>query len=172
MSTPIHLSFVCGADFSSRAIAWYGNGYRGFSHVDSLLSDGWLAGARDDRVQVFEKNRVVEYPAGFQLRPADYESWVRRDIVELRVPDGVAEQWDKWLRSQVGKPYDKGAIIGFLLGRDDHQKGHWICSAGACGALVNSYAMPKPPVPFSQITPNSLHLMVYALGGHSILHYG
>jgi hypothetical protein len=164
----IALSFVCGADISSKLIAWYGNGYGGFSHVDSILSDGTLAGARNDKIQYKDET----LPAGFQIRPKDYEEWSRRDIVQLEVADQQAVDWEDWLRHQVGKPYDSGAIIGFLFGFEDHEKGHWICSAAGAGGLIHANVMPKPPVPLHQITPNSLHLMLYALGGKSILSYG
>jgi len=158
----IRLQFVLGQDLSSRLIAWYGNGYGGYSHVDSILPDGSLAGARSDVITLSDGRKL---PAGFQIRPHDYEKWARRCVVELDSTVGEAADWEDWLRKQVNRQYDKQAILGFILGRRDHGAGQWICSAAAAEGLVIGGKMPSPPIPLSQITPNSLFLMTAAIGG-------
>lgn len=156
----VRLSFVCGASLSSRLIAWYGNGYGGYSHVDAVLKDGCLLGARDDAVG-------GQLP-GVRIRPQNYEKWSRRAIVDIPCTEGQAVDWEAWLRAQIGKPYDSGAIWGFITGARDHQKGHWICSACQTGALRHVSLLHKIPVPDSQVTPNSLLLLATAgLGGRS-----
>lgn len=112
----IRLQFVLGASLSSRLIAWYGQGYGGYSHVDAVLPDGRLLGARSDAVGGV-------YP-GVRVRPANYEKWVRRTLVELPVTESRAHAWVEALQRQVGCQYDKQAILGFILGRREHTKGH------------------------------------------------
>lgn len=152
----IRLQFVCGSDIASRLIAWYGNGYGGYSHVDAVLPDGSLLGARSDR--------VGGQPPGVRIRPANYDKWVRRVVLGLSVSSTDAFTWEAWLRSQVGKPYDMPAIWGFLLGRKTEEKGQWICSALQAGALEAVGAMHRLLVPPSQVTPDALCNIVCALG--------
>lgn len=154
----IKLSFVCGADLSSRLIAWYGNGYGGFSHVDAVLPSGELLGARDDA--------IGDAPPGVQVRPDNYEKWIRRTIVTILCTQEQAVAWERWLRSQIGKPYDSGAIWGFIFGTPSHEQGHWICSACQTGALKQAGLLHPFSVPDSQVTPDALFLMSTAgIGG-------
>lgn len=154
----IALQFVCGADLSSRLIAWYGNGFGGWSHVDAVLPSGSLLGARSD---------VLEgIPSGVQIRPPHYERWVRTARVELTVSPQRAQSWEVWLKGQCGKQYDKGSIWGFILGKKDHEANHWICSALQTGALKHIGMLHPFPIPDSQVTPDALYLIVTAgLGG-------
>ena len=153
----MRLQFVCAANLASRLIAWYGNGYDGFSHVDAILPDGSLLGARADA--------VGGQSPGVRIRPPAYERWTRISRVTIPCSAADAFTWQAWLRSQVGEPYDSDAIWGFILGRSDHAKGHWICSAVQTGALEKVGKMPRLPVPPSQVTPNSLFLLSVAVGG-------
>lgn len=148
--------FVLGDDIFSRAIAWYGEGYGGYSHVDALLPDGSLLGARNDA--------VGGKPPGVQIRPPEYAKWVRRAIVELPCSTTDASLWQSWLVSQIGRKYDKSAILGFLTGKEDHTNGYWICSALQTGALEEVRRIPKLVVPPQQVTPNTLLVVLSALG--------
>jgi len=156
----IRLQFVCAADLSSRLIAWYGNGYGGYSHVDAVLPDGSLLGARSDK--------VGGKPAGVEIRPPGYEPVTRRAVVRIPVTSAEAAAWEAWLRSQINEPYDSGAIWGFVLGRADHAQGRWICSALQTGALQVIRRLPKLPVPTSQVTPDALLLLAVAIGGEVV----
>jgi hypothetical protein len=153
--------FVLGNDVFSRAIAWYGEGYGGFSHVDAIMPDGSLLGARDDS--------VGGKPPGVQIRPPEYAKWTRRAIVQLPCSAADASLWQGWLRSQIGSPYDKPAILGFLIGKDDHHKGYWICSALQTGALEEVKRIPRLIVPPNQVTPNTLLVVLSALGAQVTL---
>jgi hypothetical protein len=154
----IRLQFVCGKGLSSRFIAWYGNGYGGYSHVDAVLPDGTLLGARDDA--------IGSVPAGVQIRQPFYEQWLRRVVVSITSTDDEASLWEKYLRSQLNEPYDPQAIWGFILGIRRHTKGHWICSALQTRALCTIGKLFSFPVPDSQVTPDALFLLVTAgLGG-------
>lgn len=154
----IRLHFVLGAGLSSRLIAWYGSGYGGYSHVDAILSDGTLAGARSDA--------VGDRPPGFQIRPAAYEDWKRTATVEVPCAPHKALEWEMWLRKQVGRQYDKDAILGFVLGKRLHEEGHWICSAAQTEALRHVSLLYRTATVDSEITPNALFQLVTAgLGG-------
>ena len=153
----IRLQFVRGTGLSSKLIAWWGNGYGGYSHVDGVLSTGELAGARSDA--------VGGQPPGFRVRPAFYEHWDKRTVVTLTVSDQQAKDWERFLRAQIGDPYDESDILGLIIGQPISSAGHWICSAAQNHALRTIGVMPDLPVPDQQITPNSLLLMVSALRG-------
>ena len=152
----IQLQFVRGSGISSKLIAWWGNGYGGYSHVDGILSDGRLAGARSDK--------VGGQPPGFQIRPPAYEKWAARTVVSIPSTDQEQSIWQGFLLTQVGEPYDKSDIVGLIIGRPIASAGHWICSAAQCAALNFVQKMPIPPIPTQQITPNSLLLMCAAIG--------
>ncbi len=154
----ISLQFVLGSALSSRLIAWYGNGYGGFSHVDGILSDGRLLGARSDS--------VGNQPPGVHIRPPDYEKWVKRTRVSFKVTKSVYNDWEANLRAKIGTPYDVTSIWGFITGRQQSTDGHWICSQLQINALQHVKMVPFPlPMPAHQITPNSVLLISAAIGG-------
>lgn len=157
--TEIAIQFVLGADWSSRFIAWYGQGYGGYSHVDAVLADGSLIGARSDR--------IGGVSPGVQHRPANYARWKRRTLVTFPHTEGAYPGWVSWLDRQIGAGYDKGDILGFILGVSLMQEGHWICSALQDAALEQKQLLPPTPIPPQQITPNSLYLMCIAAGATS-----
>ncbi len=101
----VRLQFVCGDDLSSDVIAWFSAGH--FSHVDALLDDGRLLGARSDF--------VGGKPAGVQIRPADYSKWSRRVIFTLPATPQQEAAYLNFLYGQIGKPYDKTANMGIRL---------------------------------------------------------
>lgn len=149
----IRLQFVLGSGWSSRLIAWYGQGFGGWSHVDAVLPDGRLLGARSDT--------VGGQPPGVRIRPANYERWKRRTLVEIPCTSAEETGWVGWLRQQVGYEYDKAAIIGFILGRPAHTPHHWICSACQRGALEAVGKLhPCDLIPDSETTPDALFQVV------------
>jgi hypothetical protein len=152
----ISLQFVLGADLSSRLIAWWGQGYKGFSHVDGILSDGALAGARSDV--------VGGKPAGCQIRPANYEVWKRRMVMTLQTTDAIAANWEQFFRRGAGAPYDKRDIIGFIIGKPLDSAGSWICSAWQTDNLETQNLLPSMYLPPQQVTPNTLAAICSALG--------
>ena len=149
--------FVLGSGLSSRLIAWYGQGYGGWSHVDAILPDGTCLGARSDA--------VGGKPPGVQIRPAGYEKWVRRSVIDLPCPDPQQKIWEDFLRSQINEPYDKADIWGFVLGRELQTKGEWICSALQLAGLETSGVLHKLHVTPQQCPPNMLFSILDTLGG-------
>ena len=91
----ITLQFVLGADLASRAIAFWGQGYGGFSHVDAVLSDGTLLGARNDV--------AGDQPAGVRIRPANYETWARKERLELACTFTQEATWES-VAKESGRP--------------------------------------------------------------------
>lgn len=155
----VRLQFVLGAGLSSRLIAWYGQGYGGWSHVDAILPDGSLLGARSDSIG-------GQLP-GVRIRPQNYERWLRRTVVELPGTSGLVPSWVAWLKRQLGDPYDSEAIWGFIEGKQEHARGHWICSACQTeGLKVIEWLPRRGPVPSSRITPDALLQMCWARGAH------
>lgn len=152
----IRLQFVLGADCSSRLIAWWGQGYDGYSHVDAVLSTGELAGARSDA--------IGGKPAGYQIRPANYEVWKRRTVMAKDVPQDVADGWEAYLHTGIGAPYDKADILGFLIGRSMATAGHWVCSWKIIDTIQTFDLMPSICLPSSQVTPNTLAALCSATG--------
>lgn len=161
----IAFQFVCGSDLASRAIAWYGTGYGGYSHVDAIIMHdspvfreekaGWLIGARADQ--------IGSIPPGVQMRPPAYEKVIRRCVAVLPCTENEQMAADQFIESQLRKAYDKTSIWGFLLGRPWHSKGHWICSALQTQRLRMAGRIGSLPEPDSQITPNSLLLILAAM---------
>ena len=153
--------FVLGADLSSEFIAWYGQGYGGFSHVDAILPDGTLLGARSDTITLKDGTRI---DPGVQVRPPLYAKWKRREVLQLPSTDEQARRWEAFLRSQVGMGYDKADIIGFIVGKPLMQPGHWICSALQLDALEVAQVLPRVALTPQQCPPNMLSAMLQALG--------
>src|ERR1700744_1657297 len=104
MST-IVLQFVEGSGFGADLIRWFDHGK--FSHVDSVLPDGMLLGARDDVIDGI--------PSGVQIRPASYVA--KETVLRVTIPCTVnqEEAFYDFVRTQIGKPYDETAIAAFAV---------------------------------------------------------
>lgn len=145
MMAAISLQFSLQADLSSELITWFGHGAP-FSHVDSILGDGSLLGARSDV--------VAGVPAGVQIRPPHYIAWTRVLRVDLPAPDVVVGAYYDFVRAQIGKPYDMEAILAFAAGRDWRRPDAWICSEVSTRALeVSRYFPFMLATPANKITP-------------------
>jgi hypothetical protein len=161
----INLQFVRGKGFSSKLIAWWGNGYDGLSHVDAILSTGECLGARSDIIKPIGGG--PEIPAGVQIRPPFYEKWDKRVVVSIPSTPAQANAWDWYLRKQINDGYDTSDIIGLIIGKPIMQSGHWICSALQTDALQYEPVglLGKLGQPPQQITPNTLFEVSLAIGG-------
>ena len=110
--------FVGSGGWQSALIKIKGGGP--FSHVDLVLPDGSLLGARSDK--------IMSIPSGVQVRPPDYERWERVERISVEV---TPEQYSKAMGfafDQVGKPYDYISIFGFLVNRNWRDEDAWFCS--------------------------------------------
>jgi len=153
----IQLQFVKGSGVGSRLIAWWAMGYAGFSHVDAVLPDGSLLGARSDA--------IGGKPPGVQIRPAGYEAWSRRCVVTISSDQQQAARWETFLRSQIDSGYDKADILGLILGIPLASPGHWICSALQFRALQVIGKVPDMAITPQQVPPNMLYFGVLMNGG-------
>ena len=115
----IVLQFAAQNDALSRAICAFDHGWP--SHVDAVMPDGWLLGARAD--------------GGVRLRVKDYARFSRVLRVELPAADDVAAKFHAFLTAQLGKPYDFESIAAFAVGRNWQKPDSWFCSELAAAAL-------------------------------------
>ena len=136
-------------------IAWWGGGR--FSHVDTVLDDGQLLGARNDR--------VGDSPRGVQIRPPGYTDFIDRVVMAVPVTAEQKDTYLDFLRHQVGKPYDSQALWGFVLNRDWHQTDSWICSELAADGAEHAKIVSQLYLPAYQVTPGALALAMSAVGG-------
>lgn len=93
-----------------------------FSHCDFLMSDETLLGALPNH--------------GVQVRkPEDLLKFKRSLILEAPVENG----WE-FAKTQIGRPYDWGAIIGMGIPfpRDWHDDSRWFCSELIIASLLEA----------------------------------
>lgn len=155
----IVLQFVGAADLGGSLINWFDHGP--FAHVDSVLSDGTLLGARSDV--------WANVPAGVQLRPADYMPFKNPVRASLEAPQTVVDAYYAFLLDQVGKPYDMTGIVGFAVGRDWRNPNAWFCSELAAAGLEESgFLEYKLIQPASKIAPDDLALVCSAFCNMSL----
>jgi hypothetical protein len=149
--------FVLGDDLASQVIAWYGQGYGGYSHVDFLMPGGGCLGARSDR--------IAGLPPGVQLRPDGYEKWKERRVLSLPCTDAQLQTAVDFEVAQINDPYDKRDILGLLIGRPiSSGSGYWICSALQLAMVRKVGFMPNLSVTPQQCPPNMLAACLEAIG--------
>jgi hypothetical protein len=136
---------------SAEAIKIFERGW--CSHVDAIMPDGSLLGARSDV--------VGGQPPGVQVRPANYEVWDRLQIVSLQSSRFNESAFLDFLRAQIGKPYDHLAILAFSAHRDWHNADSWFCSELQAAALEVCGWFPRKLAEASnEITPRDLLLVI------------
>jgi uncharacterized protein YycO len=140
-------------DFVSEVIRAFDHG--AYSHVDAVLADGTLLGARSDACGAAAP--------GVQIRKSGYAAFsgIKRVVLPTTVECEAA--FYAYLQTQIGKPYDHSAILGFALNRDWREADSWFCSELVAAALEQagyfSFALAAPA---NKITPADLLLAVSA----------
>lgn len=115
---------IGGYSFGSRLIEW--GTHSQLSHMDILLPDGWLVGARSDNPKDQSGRR---FGKGVQVRSPHYYGRVESTLtIQIPVTAKQKRVFYTLLAEQVGKPYDHTAIWGFVLNRDWREIDSWICS--------------------------------------------
>lgn len=149
----IILQFVGAADLGGKIINWFDHGP--FAHVDTVMPDGSLLGARSDV--------WAGVPAGVQIRPYDYMPFANPVRAVLDASDEVVEAYYTFVQAQIGKPYDMTGIVGFAVGRDWRNANAWFCSELVAAALEESgffeYALIQLA---NKIAPDDLALLCSA----------
>ena len=159
MTESIKLQFVRENDLASRVIAWFSAGH--FSHVDTVLDDGQLLGARDDS--------VGGKPPGVQIRPPGYAHFVVRVVMAVPVTAEQKAAYLAFLCDQVGKPYDTEAIWAFLFNRNWREADSWICSELAAAGAEHAEIVPRLYLAANKITPVAFALAISAVNGTVVL---
>ena len=150
---------VRGDSWSSGEIAYFGGG--DFSHIDFIDTDGSCIGARSDKIGIIQP--------GVQRRPASYEKWKLRVVFTLTTATLAQESaFRSFIYAQLGKPYDKLAIWGFILGRSWEETDRWICSELQCAALEAAGIVGKLYLSANRITPNDMSLILSCIGATSV----
>jgi hypothetical protein len=145
----ITLQFSATKSASSKGIGLFSRGW--CSHVDAVLEDGTLMGARSDVIGAVA--------AGVWIRPANYETWTRTERVKLAASPEMAAQFRTFLNAQFGKPYDTVAIIAFAMARDWRKPDSWFCSELIAAALESCRWFPRALSSVAnEITPRDLLL--------------
>lgn len=156
----VEIQFVRPADPISSAIAWMGSSP--FSHVDAVIphdcdwaQPGWLLGARNDH---------VGGGSGVRVRPPGYHKWAER--VRFYVPATPAQEgaFYSFLRKQLGKPYDRTAIWGFVSGRNWRDDDAWFCSELITRAGEMAGILPWLYIAANKVSPGSCCIAYSAIG--------
>jgi hypothetical protein len=147
----IKLQFVDSSSIYDMAIRAYSHSWP--CHVDAVMPDGRLLGA--------QSSEMAGVPAGVQIRPADYYTWEKSQVITLNAtPDQEKSFWD-FLNAQIGCSYNWPSILAFAIGMDVTEKGEWFCSELIAAALEKCSFFDKPlSTPPEQITPGALLLIV------------
>jgi hypothetical protein len=158
----ITLQFIGAEGFRSRLIGWFSAGH--LSHVDVVMFDGQLLGARSDTCKCELVGRTIEIPPGVRIRPPNYIGHPR-SLVRFDIPATVEQEriFFAFLIKQIGRPYDYEAIMGFIFNRDWRETDSWICSELVAAALERAKIVPELYLAANRITPVSAALAVSVL---------
>jgi uncharacterized protein YycO len=148
----IVMQFAGSSSLTSRLIQWFGHGK--FAHVDTVMPDGTLLGARNDV--------MAGYPAGVQIRGANYQQGYVTKKVAIPCTDVQQKAYYDFVLDQVGKPYDNKAIIAFATGTDWSDRNAWFCSELNTAALQACGWLKQLADPPNKIDPDSLLLVLSA----------
>jgi hypothetical protein len=151
----IRLQFIAENDPGSRLIQWFSAGE--FSHVDAVLPDGMLLGARS--------NVVKGIKAGVQVRPQEYLEFSKQAILAVPATETQERAFYNFLYMEIGKPYDHTAILAFLFNRGWRDTDSWYCSELVAAAGEAGFLFPRLVVPVNKITPVACSLLYSTIRG-------
>ena len=139
----ITYQFATEDSFGSAVIRWFT--WSKFSHVDLVLPDGSLLGARLN--------------GGVQIRQPGYAKFTKTARYYVEVENGREDMLYKLARLQVGKPYNTKAIIAFAFKDYPIAGGEsWDCSELQIWLLlkIGVKALNLNPEHVNRITPADL----------------
>jgi hypothetical protein len=121
-----------------------------FSHVDAILPNGSLLGARPI--------------SGTKIRPANYEHFTKETNVRIPVTATQEKAFYKFLHKQLGKHYDWRAYISFVSSRDWNRSTTWHCSELMSAALLHiKFFAHELIIPAYRIDPVDLLFVLSAM---------
>ena len=157
----ITLQFVGNDNFIDDVIELKGGGK--YDHVDIVLEDGTLLGARNEH--------LLGVPPGVQIRPAAYDKWANVAHIVIPLSDEQYAQFMAFARAQIGLPYDMTAILGFVVNRNWQRSGSWFCSElvmAAANAVTGLFKFPVA-TPVNKIDPVTAFTVLSTVGSVTIL---
>jgi hypothetical protein len=137
----------------SLLIRWFDHGQ--WSHVDTVMPDGSLLGARNDVIDGI--------PAGVQIRPVTYLGTNPRFKVGIPADTVQTQAYYAFVQSQIGKPYDQTAIAAFVAGRDWNDTSAWFCSELCAAGLEAAKVVYPLAAPVNKVAPDDLLLVCSVL---------
>lgn len=109
MST-ITVRFTASKSIACHIIRWLT--WSEYSHVEFKTSTGY----------------VGALPEGVVWKPRQYDPHCNYALAHITVTPQELVKINEFLKAQIGKPYDFGAIVGIWLHRDWSHPGKWFCS--------------------------------------------
>jgi uncharacterized protein YycO len=138
----ITLQLVTSSGWGSALIRW--RTWSDYSHVDFVLPDGKLLGARSE--------------GGVQIRPANYENFTKLAQYQIEAPQAVLD----YAQQQIGKPYDMRSIINFGLHRDWREDDSWFCSELVAASFEHGgFPLLNIEESVSRVSPRDITLSPY-----------
>jgi uncharacterized protein YycO len=139
----IKIQFVSEPDFSSPLIEFFT--WSRFSHVDLVLPDGKLLGARIN--------------GGVKIREPGYEEFDSLQQWQVECDEYQAERITVAAKSQIGTPYDWLSIVNFVVHRNWRKTNSWFCSELVAWAFEQGgLPLLNPRVEVNRITPEDILL--------------
>lgn len=119
------------------------------SHTEAMMPEGTYLGAHFD--------------GGVMARPSTYDAgkYGQQMFVQIPCLQVQADMFHAFLRAQVGKPYDLGAIGALVFEREWRQTDKWFCSELQAAALEHCGFFSSPLCTDNwKITPRDLLLIL------------
>ena len=169
----IGAQFVLARGWSSTLIQVGGGGTKtlGFSHVDIVIPPHYLTPT--DGVEINKSallgarsDSIGGKPPGVQIRPWDYgkSTWIRQVYMELEATPAQEAAFFAYARSQIGKPYDKLAIVAFFIARNWRDEDAWFCDELLLACTEQCGRCPELYLPVNKFNPTTAATIWSALG--------
>lgn len=133
----IGLQFSAKSGLPSLAIRTFTRGW--VTHVDSMLPDGRLFGAR--------------WNGGVQARLPDYTKFTQKKVMYLPATPEQETVYFDFMLAQLGKPYDHTAIAAFVFNRDWREDDSWFCSELVTVAMETAKIIRPLTTSSNRVTP-------------------
>jgi hypothetical protein len=158
----IRLQFATQGNPAAWIIRFYEHGWA--SHVDAILPDGRLIGARWRTPGV--DGQGVTRRGGLLIRPAGYAPFSRTLVMELVATPDQEKAFYDFLIGQLGKPYDLTAILAFAFERNWRENDSWFCSEAITAAVQGCGLVAKLVTPSNRVTVDMCMFLCSALRAH------